>query len=34
MIEPLTILVLGSAVGGIALAVLLPMFKVSSVVAK
>jgi type IV pilus assembly protein PilC len=34
MIEPLTILFLGSAVGGIALAVLLPMFKVSSVVAK
>ncbi len=34
MIEPLTILLLGAAVGGIALAVLLPMFKVGSVVAK
>jgi len=33
MIEPLTILLLGAAVGGIALAVLLPMFKVGSVVA-
>lgn len=34
MIEPLTILFLGTAVGGIALAVLLPMFKMGSVVAK